>query len=36
MIMAKDEDVKQNRLLQLKQIADLTKDFGELDNLNVK
>ena len=36
MIMAKDEDVKQNLLLQLKQIADLTKDFGELDNLNVK
>lgn len=36
MIMAKDEDVKQNRLLQLKQIADLTKDFGKLDNLNVK
>lgn len=36
MIMAKDEAVKQNRLLQLKQIADLTKDFGELDNLNVK
>ena len=36
MIMAKDEDVNQNRLLQLKQIADLTKDFGELDNLNVK
>ena len=36
MIMAKDEDIKQNRLLQLKQIADLTKDFGELDNLNVK
>lgn len=36
MIMAKNEDVKQNRLLQLKQIADLTKDFGELDNLNVK
>ena len=36
MIMAKDGDVKQNRLLQLKQIADLTKDFGELDNLNVK
>ena len=36
MIMANDEDVKQNRLLQLKQIADLTKDFGELDNLNVK
>lgn len=36
MIMAKNEDVKQNRLLQLKQISDLTKDFGELDNLNVK
>lgn len=36
MIMAKNEDVKQNRLLQLKQIANLTKDFGELDNLNVK
>lgn len=36
MIMSKNEDVKQNRLLQLKQIADLTQDFGELDNLNVK
>ncbi|WP_290033989.1 glycine--tRNA ligase subunit beta [Ligilactobacillus cholophilus] len=36
MIMAKDEDVKNNRLLQLKQIADLAESFGELDNLNVK
>lgn len=36
MVMDKNEDVKNNRLLQLKQIADLTEAFGELDNLNVK
>lgn len=36
MIMSKDEKVKNNRLLQLKQIADLAESFGELDNLNVK
>lgn len=36
MIMSKDEDVKNNRLLQLKQISDLVAAFGDLDHLNVK
>ena len=36
MIMDKNENIKHNRLLQLKQIADLTEIFGELNNLNVK
>lgn len=36
MVMAKDEAIKNNRLLQLSQLADLTTIFGQLDKLNVK
>ena len=36
MIMADDEKVKNNRLLQLVKIAELTEDFGSLDKLIVK
>ena len=36
MIMADDEKVKNNRLLQLVKIARLTEDFGSLDKLIVK
>ena len=36
MVMADDERVKNNRLLQLSQVAALTKVFGQLDQLNVK
>lgn len=36
MIMDKDENVKNNRLKQLEQIAKLTKSFGDLNQLIVK
>lgn len=36
MIMVDDERVKNNRLSQLLEVADLTNDFGDLRNLNVK
>lgn len=36
MVMAKDEQVKNNRLTQLSLLADLTKAFGSLDKLNIK
>lgn len=36
MVMAENEAVKNNRLLQLSKIAELTKPFGDLTLLNVK
>ena len=36
MIMDKDEQIKNNRLAQLQEIANMTKELGNLDLLIVK